>query len=203
MRAIVVLTLTLAASAAWAGSALAQTDGATKPSSRGAADAAPSLTLPDLAGAEQSLASYKGRIVVLNFWATSCLPCRKETAEFVALQSEYAAWGVDVVGVSIDDAAARGEVVKFVREQKVTYTVWTGGTAADLERFGVGPTPPATVILDAEGRVVARFGAVHIRDVRKRVEGLVAARRAAAGGLARAEAPAVKKGAAPVPARPV
>ena len=57
------------------------------------------LTLKDLSGVEQSLAALKGRIVILNFWATYCIPCRKEMPDLAAIQNEYAALGVQVIGV--------------------------------------------------------------------------------------------------------
>ncbi|HEY5839576.1 MAG TPA: TlpA disulfide reductase family protein, partial [Pyrinomonadaceae bacterium] len=65
------------------------------------------LKLKDLSGAEQNLGSMKGRIVVLNFWATYCIPCRKEMPDLAAIQNEYAALGVQVIGASTDEAADR------------------------------------------------------------------------------------------------
>lgn len=60
------------------------------------------LSLKDLFGVDQKLSSYRGRIVVLNFWATWCVPCRAELPDLVALQNEYAALGVQVIGASAD-----------------------------------------------------------------------------------------------------
>ncbi len=149
---------------------------------------APELELADLTGAKQRLGALAGRIVVLNFWATWCVPCRKEMPAFVKLQNEFAAWGVQVVAASADDPAARDQVVKFVREQKLNFPVWVGASVADMERFGLGAELPGTVIIDANGKLIARFrGIVSEADLRKSVERLVAERRPEPGALARQE----------------
>src|SRR5262245_13348625 len=61
------------------------------------------FTLTDVAGKSVRLADYKGKLVVLNFWATWCIPCRAEIPALVALQSKYGAKGLQMIGVSIDD----------------------------------------------------------------------------------------------------
>lgn len=76
------------------------------------------LKLKDLFGAEQSLSQFKGRIVVLNFWATYCVPCRKEMPDLAAIQNEYAALGVQVIGASTDEAADRPKVLQFIKETR-------------------------------------------------------------------------------------
>ncbi|MFZ0749743.1 MAG: TlpA disulfide reductase family protein, partial [Pyrinomonadaceae bacterium] len=58
------------------------------------------LKLKDLSGAEQSLSTFKGRVVILNFWATYCIPCKEEMPDLAAIQNEYAAFGVQVIGAS-------------------------------------------------------------------------------------------------------
>ncbi len=67
------------------------------------------LALKDLTGADQSLAGYKGRVVVLNFWATWCEPCKKEMPDLSAIQNDYAALGVQVIGAAGDEAADGGQ----------------------------------------------------------------------------------------------
>jgi thiol-disulfide isomerase/thioredoxin len=161
---------------------------------------APELELADLSGAKQRLGALAGRIVVLHCWATWCVPCRKEMPAFVKLQNEFAAWGVQVVAASADDLGARDQVVKFVHEQKLNFPVWVGASVADMERFGLGQELPGTVIVDANGKVVARFrGVVREADLRKHVERLVAERRTEAGALARHEPGHTAGGAARVP----
>jgi peroxiredoxin len=139
---------------------------------------APALALRDLSGQEQTLASYKGKVVVLNFWATWCVPCRKEMPTFVNLQGEYAAWGVQVIAASADTAETRDQVVKFVREKRLAFPVWTGATTDQMLAFGLGSELPGTAVIDREGRVVARYkGVVKEADLRKVIDGLLAADR--------------------------
>ena len=114
------------------------------------------LALKDLTGADQSLGSFKGRVVVLNFWATWCEPCKKEMPDLSAIQNDYAALGVQVIGAAGDEAAESAKVLKFTREFKVNFPVWVGATTDDMQRFGVGTVLPATVILNKEGKIVWR-----------------------------------------------
>ena len=132
------------------------------------------LKLKDLYGAEQSLANYKGRIVILNFWATYCVPCRQEMPELSAIQNEFAALGVQVIGASTDEAEDRPKVLKFIKEVKINFPVWLGATSADTLRYGVGTALPATVIIDKNGKVFKTIsGVVNQTDLRKDVEKLL------------------------------
>lgn len=131
------------------------------------------LTLKDLFGAEQRLSSLKGRVVVLNFWATFCVPCRKEMPDLAAIQNEYAALGVQVVGASTDVAADRSKVLQFVKETKVNFPVWTGATAADMMRFGLGAALPGTVV-GRDGKIAKVIsGIVNQADLKKQIDALL------------------------------
>jgi thiol-disulfide isomerase/thioredoxin len=133
------------------------------------------LTLRDLSGAEQRLSALKGRVVVLNFWATYCAPCRKEMPDLAAVQNEFAALGVQVVGASADAAEDRAKVLQFVRETKVNFPVWTGATAADMARFGLGGALPGTVVIGRDGRIVRVIsGVVNLADLKKQIEAVLA-----------------------------
>ena len=132
------------------------------------------LKLKDLFGAEQSLAQYRGRIVVLNFWATYCVPCRKEMPDLSAIQNEFAALGVQVIGASTDEAADRPKVLQFIKDVKINFPVWLGATSADTLRFGVGTALPATVIIGKDGKIYKTIsGIVNQTDLRKDVEKLL------------------------------
>jgi peroxiredoxin len=142
------------------------------------------LTLRDLSGAEQRLSALKGRVVVLNFWATYCAPCRKEMPDLAAVQNEFAALGVQVVGASADAAEDRAKVLQFVRETKVNFPVWTGATAADMARFGLGGALPGTVVIGRDGRIARVIsGVVNQADLKKQIEVMLAP----AGETAQAE----------------
>ena len=131
------------------------------------------LKLKDLFGAEQSLSQYKGRIVVLNFWATYCVPCREEMPDLAAIQNEYAALGVQVIGASTDEPQTAPKVLQFIKETKVNFPVWIGATAADMSRFGLGEALPGTVVIDKTGKII------------KVISGIVNQRRSAKSRLTR------------------
>jgi len=132
------------------------------------------LALKDLTGADQSLAGYKGRIVVLNFWATWCEPCKKEMPDLSAIQNDYAALGVQVIGAAGDEAADGAKVLKFTREFKVNFPVWIGATTDDMQRFGVGTVLPATVIVDRNGKIVWReIGIIKPAELRTKLDSIL------------------------------
>lgn len=112
---------------------------------------APALTLKDVGGRSVSLADYKGKVVLLNFWATWCPPCRAELPDFVKMQREYAKQGLQIVGVTYPPETARG-VRRFVRRLGVNYPVALG-TKETKALFDTGETLPLTVVIDREGNV--------------------------------------------------
>ncbi len=136
------------------------------------------LTLKDLSGVDQSLQSLKGRIVVLNFWATYCIPCRTEMPELAAVQNEFAALGVQVIGVSTDAISERAKVMQFVRETKVNFPIWVGGSSEHMIKFGLGAALPGTVVIDREGKIAKIIsGVVDQRMLRKEIEALLSVAR--------------------------
>ncbi|HKY04554.1 MAG TPA: TlpA disulfide reductase family protein, partial [Blastocatellia bacterium] len=134
------------------------------------------LALKDLFGVEQRLDSYRGRVVVLNFWATYCVPCRKEMPDLAAVQNEYAALGVQVIGAAADTIADQQKVRQFIKETKLNFPVWLGATADQMERFGLGSALPGTIVIDREGKIVATFkGVIKVADLKKQLDSLLAA----------------------------
>ncbi|HEY1403354.1 MAG TPA: TlpA disulfide reductase family protein [Pyrinomonadaceae bacterium] len=132
------------------------------------------LALKDLFGAEQRLSAFRGRVVVLNFWATYCEPCRKEMPDLAAIQNNYAALGVQVIGATADDAAARPKVLEFIKETKINFPVWLGASTGDMERLGLAPVLPGTVIIGRDGRIVwHKSGIVKEADVKKKIDELL------------------------------
>jgi thiol-disulfide isomerase/thioredoxin len=142
-------------------------------------EGATTLALIDTEGRRRSLDEYRGKIVVLNFWATWCVPCREEMPLLVALRRRYAARGVEVVGASADDESTRPKVEPFMREAGIDFPVWTGATTADMQRFGLGSALPATAILDRDGRIAFRIkGPLRASDLNERLEWLLGGRQA-------------------------
>lgn len=114
------------------------------------------LRLPDLAGRVQDLDQWRGKVLVVNFWATWCAPCREEIPILVGLQEKYGARGLQFVGIAIDQ---RDKVQAFAREFKINYVVLLGGLETiDVSRQ-IGNrlgALPFTVVLDRGGRIVSR-----------------------------------------------
>jgi thiol-disulfide isomerase/thioredoxin len=124
---------------------------------------------------------HRDKIIVLNFWATWCAPCRKEIPLLVRLQKEYGPRGVQVVGASIDEPDDRELAERFVRDKHVNYPVWYGHTTEDMKPLGLATSIPATAIFDRDGRRVFRIiGEVHEEVIRGRLEWALGDRHAAA-----------------------
>ena len=133
------------------------------------------IKLKDLSGVEQGLSALKGRIVILNFWATYCIPCRKEMPDLAAIQNEFGALGVQVIGVNVDELKDQKNVVQFVRETKVNFPIWVGGSAEHMVRLGLGSALPGTVVIGRDGRIVKIIsGVVDQPLLRKEIEALLA-----------------------------
>ena len=134
------------------------------------------LTLKDLSGVEQRLSAYRGRVVVLNFWATYCVPCLKEMPDLAAIQNHYAALGVQVIGAAADTAADKQKVLQFIKSSKVNFPVWLGASAADMQLFGLGSALPGTVVIGRDGKIAARFrGIIKPAELKKQLDSLLAA----------------------------
>ena len=135
---------------------------------------APNLELKDLAGKTQKVAGLRGSIVVFNFWATWCGPCREELPLLSGLSRKYAGKKVRFVAVSLDDSKDRAKINQFLSRQQFEMEVWMGADLDMLERAGLGNEVPATMILDKQGEIVARIlGKAREEDVKGPVEWLL------------------------------
>lgn len=109
----------------------------------------------DLAGRNAALTQYKGKVTVVNFWATWCSPCREEMPMLNAVRTRLAPRGVEVVGVALDDKVSVGN---YLRTTRVSYPIVLGdGNTLDLMRAIGNPAGglPYTVVLDRSGKQVA------------------------------------------------
>lgn len=135
----------------------------------------PELALKDLSGVRRQLSAYRGQVVVLNFFATYCVPCRRELPSLVAFHNEYSGRGVQVIGVSADGVREGAKVRQFVKETKLNFPVWLGATEDDMGRFGLRPTLPDTVIIGRDGRMAGSVeGTFDPAELRRQVEALLA-----------------------------
>lgn len=114
------------------------------------------LSFVDAGNATHSLAQWEGRILVVNFWATWCAPCRREIPDFAELSRGYAGRGVQFVGLGIDSAQ---NIARFASEHDVPYPLLVAGTGALPIMEGLGNSAqalPFTLIVDRGGRIRER-----------------------------------------------
>jgi peroxiredoxin len=112
-----------------------------------------SLSLPDTSGQQQSLSQWRGKVVVINFWATWCAPCREEMPEFVRAQREFGPRGLQFVGIAVDEP---DKVAQFAKELDLNYPALIGGYGAVELSKTLGnqlSALPFTIVIDRAGTV--------------------------------------------------
>lgn len=119
---------------------------------------APDFELRDAQGVKRRLSEFRGKVVILNFWATWCAPCRKEIPLLNRIHQAYARRGLTVLGIAMDE---RGwpAVTPFLEREEVDYPVLLGN-AAVARRYGGLKVLPRTLFLDRNGGVVAAYEAL-------------------------------------------
>lgn len=121
----------------------------------GAAEALMAIRLADLNGERQSLSQWRGKVLVVNFWATWCTPCREEIPMFVRAQDKYRAQGLQFIGIAIDQP---DNVRAFSKEFSINYPLLIGGMeAVALSRLAgnrIGALP-FTIVMDRKGKLAA------------------------------------------------
>ena len=112
------------------------------------------LTFQDLHGKPFALSAYQGKVVLLDFWATWCPPCRKEIPGLIELYNRYRSRGFIVIGVSMDESTS--DVKRFAKRLKMNYPILIGAGRDDLES-AFGPLPlPTSFIIARDGRICRR-----------------------------------------------
>jgi thiol-disulfide isomerase/thioredoxin len=129
-----------------------------------ASDVAPDLELHDLKGASHKLADYRGKPVVLNFWATWCVPCATEMPLLAEMQKRYQG-KVVFIAASVDFEDVKPSIPAFIKKHHAgDLTVMTGAELDSLHDFGLQDAMPGTVFIDAEGNIVGRVSGELKRD---------------------------------------
>ena len=132
---------------------------------------APDFSLPDLTGQPLSLSTYRGKVVLLDFWATWCDPCREEVPLFVELQSKYRTRGFQILGVSMDDGPE--PVRDFCQHFKINYPV-VMGNAKIGELYGGVLGLPIAFLIGRDGRIYGKhIGATDITVFEKEIISLL------------------------------
>jgi cytochrome c biogenesis protein CcmG/thiol:disulfide interchange protein DsbE len=124
---------------------------------------APDFQLQALDGKNMKLTDFRGKAVLLNFWATWCGPCKIEMPWFVELQKQYGPQGLQIVGVAMDDSSTE-DITKFVKEMGVNYPILLGKESVGQSYGGVGVLP-TTFFIDRDGKFVAREFGLQSRSV--------------------------------------
>jgi cytochrome c biogenesis protein CcmG/thiol:disulfide interchange protein DsbE len=113
------------------------------------------FTLPTSDGKQLKLSDYKGKVVIIDFWATWCPPCRKGIPDLVELKKKYGSKGVEIIGVSVDQET-KPDVVPFIKEYGINYPIVYGNTSV-YQQYGGIRAIPTSFIIDKEGKVVASY----------------------------------------------
>ena len=131
---------------------------------------APDFELASIDGKKIKLSDYKGKAVVLNFWATWCGPCKIEIPWFVELQKQYGSQGLEIVGVAMDENPTAEKIGKFANQEGINYTVLLGNDpVADL--YGGAEVLPTTFYIGRDGKIVARaFGLISHKEIEQNIQ---------------------------------
>jgi len=116
---------------------------------------APEFQLEDLGGRTVRLSDYRGKVVLLNFWAMWCPPCRAEMPDLVRLQRENESRGLQIIGITYP-AYNRKTVRRFARQLRLNYPILYGSRELGA-KYEVGEVLPATIVIDREGKIRARI----------------------------------------------
>ena len=131
------------------------------------------FTVKDIKGKDVALSAFKGNVILLDFWATWCPPCKKEIPGFVGLYNTYKPRGFVVVGVSVDDSTS--DVKKFVKQFKMNYPVLDGHDREDLQKaFAPMPGFPTTFVIARDGNICFQHtGFTPLEELERRIKALL------------------------------
>jgi len=123
---------------------------------------APQFALKDVNGRTVRLRDYRGKVVLINFWATWCPPCRAEMPDLVRLQRDYSRHGLQIIGITYPPEK-KARVRRFARSLKVNYPIILG-TRQIRARFSLEETLPLTVVINRDGKVIEIISGILLRE---------------------------------------
>ncbi len=122
------------------------------------------FSFKDINGKKVSLSQFKGKVIILDFWATWCVPCKAEIPGFIDLQKKYGAKGLQIVGVSVDDSMPTAK--KYAGDMKMNYPVLLAEGKDDiLKAYGPIDSIPVSVVIDRQGKIASRHNGIAAMDV--------------------------------------
>jgi len=125
------------------------------------------FSFKDISGQKVSLTAFKGKVILLDFWATWCVPCKQEIPGFIELQKQYGGRGLQILGVSVDDSLKMAK--EYATGMKMNYPVLLAEGKEDiLKAYDPIPSIPVSIIIDRDGRIVARHLGIAAIDVFER-----------------------------------
>jgi thiol-disulfide isomerase/thioredoxin len=150
-----VVVAVVAAGMLFFGFHMSRRSGPSRPLGLAYATPAPDFTLESLDGKNMRLSDFRGKAVLLNFWATWCSPCKIEMPWFIELQNEYASQGLQIVGVAMDDSS-KEDIAKFAKDMGVNYPVLIGKEAVG-DAYGGVPALPESFFIGRDGKIVDKI----------------------------------------------
>jgi len=122
------------------------------------------FSFKDIDAKKVSLSDFKGKVIILDFWATWCEPCKKEIPDFIKLQQKYGARGLQIVGISVDDSMKMAKT--YATGMKMNYPVLLAEGKEDvLKAYEPINGIPVSVVIDRQGRIVAHHEGIQALDV--------------------------------------
>jgi len=123
------------------------------------------LTFKDIQGKSVNLSDYKGKVILLDFWATWCPPCRKEIPGYVELYNTYKSRGLVVIGISMDEADDFADVKRVAAQLKMNYPVLVGAGREDDLKPSFGELPlPTSMVIARDGRLCDRHDGLTAKE---------------------------------------
>jgi len=115
-------------------------------------------------GRKVSLSEFKGKVIILDFWATWCVPCKEEIPGFIELQKKYGGRGLQIVGVSVDDSMNQAK--KYAADMKMNYPILLAEGKEDILRaYDPIRSIPVSIVIDRQGRIATRHEGTAKMDV--------------------------------------